>query len=58
MYNDNNKIICKIGYIEEGEIGLYIVYFKIFNIYFYFCVLNIRVRWIGLFFFLISWGEW
>lgn len=29
MYNDNNKILCKIGYIEEGEIGLYIVYFKI-----------------------------
>lgn len=23
------KNICKIGYIEEGEIGLYIVYFKI-----------------------------
>lgn len=29
MYNDNNKIICKIDYIEEDEIGLYIVYFKI-----------------------------
>lgn len=60
MHNENKKIknICKTGHIEEGETGLHIVHFKIFNIYFYLCAPNIRVRWIGLFLSLTSWGEW